>query len=103
VPLEEGRVMSPTAEEISAWLVARVSTLTDLPPEEIDVRAPLSRTGLDSVAVVALASDLETWLGYRFSANPLEDHPTIASLADFLAAEVAESSSPASEKGQGNE
>jgi phthiocerol/phenolphthiocerol synthesis type-I polyketide synthase D len=80
--------MSRSAQEITDWLVARVSDLTGLPPEEIDVQAPLSRSGLDSVAVVALASDLETWLGYRFHANPLEDHPTIASLASFLAEQV---------------
>jgi polyketide synthase 13 len=95
--------MSRSAQEIAQWLVARVSALTGLPPEQIDVRAPLSRTGLDSVAVVALASDLETWLGYRFRANPLEDHPSIASLADFLAGQVATDARPAADKGQGKD
>jgi acyl carrier protein len=95
--------MSRSAQEIAAWLVERVSALTEVPPEAINVQAPLWRTGLDSVAVVALASDLETWLGYRFRANPLEDHPTIASLADFLAEEVAAEAHRAAEKGQGKD
>jgi acyl carrier protein len=81
--------MTPTAEEIRDWIVARVSALTEVPPEEIDVRAPLARHGLDSVTVIALAADLEKWLGYRFRENPLDAHPTIESLAQFLAAEVA--------------
>jgi acyl carrier protein len=95
--------MSRSAEEIADWLVTRVSELTGLAPQEINVQAPLSRTGLDSVAVVALASDLETWLVYRFRANPLEDHPTIASLSGFLAEEVAASTRCAPEKGEGKE
>jgi aryl carrier-like protein len=81
--------MTPTADEIRDWIVARVSALAEVPPEQIDVRAPLMRLGLDSVTAIALAADLERWLGYRFRANPLDAHPTIEALAGFLAAEVA--------------
>jgi acyl carrier protein len=81
--------VSPSAAEIEAWVVARVSRLSGVAPAEVDVRAPLSRHGLDSVALIALAADMEKWLGYRFRSNPLEAHPTIESLARFLAAEVA--------------
>ena len=41
------------------------------------------------VASLSLATDLEKWLGYRFRENPLEAHPTIEALAEFLAGEVA--------------
>jgi acyl carrier protein len=81
--------MTPSAREIEDWLVARVGGLTGLGPQEIDVNESLLRSGLDSVAVAALAADLEAWLGYRFRHNPLEEHPTIASLARFLAEQVA--------------
>jgi acyl carrier protein len=81
--------MTPTADEIQSWIVARVSDLTELPPGEVDVRAPLTSHGVDSVALIALASDLEKWLGYRFRENPLEAHPTIESLSRFLAERVA--------------
>jgi acyl carrier protein len=81
--------MTPTAQEIQDWMVARVANLAGVAPEEIDVRAPLSRHGLDSVALVVLAADLEKWLGYRFRENPLESHPTIESLAQFLGGQVA--------------
>jgi acyl carrier protein len=81
--------VTPSQQEIQDWIVARVSQLTEVPPEEVDVRAPLTRHGLDSVALVALASDLEKWLGYRFRENPLDTHPTIEALARFLAEQVA--------------
>ena len=81
--------MTPSAEEIQDWIAARVSSVTGVAPQEIDVREPLPRYGLDSVAVVALVADLETWLGYRFRENPLDEHPTVESLARFLAEQTA--------------
>jgi acyl carrier protein len=77
--------MTRSAQEIQDRIVAQVSSLTGLPPEEINVREPYRRYGLDSVALVTVVADLETWLGYRFRENPLEDHSTIASLAAYLA------------------
>jgi aryl carrier-like protein len=86
--------VSRSVREIQDWIVARVSALTGIAPEEIDAAEPLLRYGLDSVAVVALAADLETWSGYRFRENPLEAHPTIAALAEFLATQLAAESHP---------
>jgi 8-amino-7-oxononanoate synthase len=80
--------MTPTEAEISDWIVARVSQLTEVPPADVDVRAPLTRYGLDSVALVALATDLEKWLGYRFRENPLDAHPSVEALSRFLAEQV---------------
>jgi acyl carrier protein len=77
--------MTHSAQEIQDRLVAHLSRLTGLPPREIDVTEPYRRYGLDSVAVVTLVADLESWLGCRFRENPLEEHPTIESLARFLA------------------
>lgn len=76
--------MTRTPQDIRDWLVARVSTLTGVPPGEIDPAAPLARHGLDSVALIALAADLEGWLGHPLHENPLERYPTIDALADFL-------------------
>lgn len=81
--------MTPTADEIQDWLVARVAALTGVPPGDVDPAAPFARHGLDSVAVIALVADLEKWLGYRLRENPLDEHPTIESLARYLAERVA--------------
>jgi acyl carrier protein len=67
----------------------RLSRLTGVPAPELDPREPIRRYGLDSVALVAFATDLEEWLGYRFHGNPLDEHPTLESLAAFLAKETA--------------
>lgn len=77
--------MNHSAQEIQDWLVGRISSLTGLAPEAIDVDEPYYRHGLDSVTLVLIFTDLETWLGRRFHENPLEEHPTIASLARYLA------------------
>jgi acyl carrier protein len=82
-----------TADEIQAWIVTRVGALTGIPAEEVDPSAPLTDHGLDSVAVISLAAELERWLGYRFRENPLERHSTIESLARFLAEETRPSGS----------
>jgi len=76
--------MNPSAQEIQDWLVNRISNLTGLAPEAIDVNEPYYRHGLDSVTMVLILTDLETWLGRRFRENPLPEYPTIASLAHFL-------------------
>jgi acyl carrier protein len=81
--------MTPSALEIQQWIVSRVSQQLGVPPEEIDVQASLSRYGMDSVALFVIISDLEKWLGYQFEANPLQTHPTIEKLSQFLAEEVA--------------
>ena len=77
--------MSRSEQEIQDWLVQRVGQLTGTPQDEIDVREPMLRYGLDSVAVVTLTADVEKWVSYRFRENPLEEHLTIAALARFLA------------------
>jgi acyl carrier protein len=81
--------MTRSVQEIQAWIVQRVSGLTGVAQEEIDVAEPYHRYGLDSIAVVVLAADLEAWLGLRFPHNPLQGHSTIASLAQFLAEQSA--------------
>lgn len=85
--------VAPSEDAIRDWIVARVGHLTGVPPGEVDVRAPLTRHGLDSVALIALAADLEKWLGYRFRHNPVDASTTIESLARLLAAEVGKKKS----------
>jgi len=81
--------VTPSPQDIQAWLVAQVSALTGIPPESLDPREPVSHSGLDSVTLVTLSADLENWLGYRFQDNPFEDHPTIEGLSRFLAEQIA--------------
>ena len=77
--------LTPTAQEIEAWIITRISQAVNISPSDVDVRVPLTRYGLDSVAMIALAADLEKWLNYRFRENPLDAQSTIESLARYLA------------------
>ena len=86
--------MTVSAEEIESWLVGRISRASEVAPEDVDRLAPLTSHGLDSVALIALAADLEKWLGYRFRENPLDPHTTIQSLAHFLATELRKANPP---------
>ncbi len=80
--------MTATAQEIQDWIVARINALTGMSAAEIDVEGPIDRLGLDSVQMLVLTADLETWLGFRFRADPLEEHSTIAALARFVAEQI---------------
>ena len=81
------------AEAVQQWLVARVSELTGIPPNEVDVGAPIERAGLDSIQMLRMTADLEDWLGFRFRGDPLDEFPTIAALARFVAAQGGERTS----------
>jgi acyl carrier protein len=87
--VEGSESVSRSAQEIEGWIVDRVARLTGAPPQEVDPHEPVRRYGLDSVALVSLVTDLEEWVGYRFTSNPFDDQPTIAALAAFLADETA--------------
>jgi acyl transferase domain-containing protein/acyl-CoA synthetase (AMP-forming)/AMP-acid ligase II/thioesterase domain-containing protein/acyl carrier protein len=80
---------APTVEAIRAWLVARLAKRLNVTPDEIDVGAPFTRYGLDSLAAVTLAADLEIWLKRRLDATLIYDYPTITLLAGHLATESA--------------
>ena len=51
---------------------------------------PLMSVGLDSIAAVEFADSVSDQLGLAFSAIALFDHPTLDSVASFLAGELEE-------------
>lgn len=85
---------SPRRLEIAAWLAARIAGPLGVRPEEVDVRAPLASFGIGSLRAVRLAAELEEWLGRSLPATLVYDHPTIETLAAFLADEPATTGTP---------
>jgi acyl carrier protein len=85
--------MMVAPEAVQEWIVTRVSELTGIPPNEVDVEAPIERAGLDSIQMLVMTGDLENWLGFRFRGDPLDEFPTIAALARFVAAQGGERTS----------
>ncbi len=82
-----GQDMNTTdIEVIQQWLVTCLAAQLDIAPQEIDVCRPITEYGLDSIAAISLAGDLEDWLGLELSPTLLWDYPVIEILARYLAA-----------------
>ena len=72
-------------DEIERWLVAKISSLSGIKIEDIELQEPFAYYGLDSVAAVSLSGELEDWLGKKLSPTLVYDYPSIAALARHLA------------------
>jgi len=73
------------AAAIQAWLVAKLSELLGIGPQEIDVREPFASYGLGSAELVGLSGELAEWLGRQLPAELAYECPTIEALAGHLA------------------
>jgi len=76
-----------TITEIQAWLVSYLAELLEIEPDEVEVKIPFERYGLDSSAAVGMTGDLEEWLGYELDPTLIYDYPTIEALAAYLSEE----------------
>ncbi len=74
----------PSPAEIQAWLVSYLANLLSVADEDVDVKIPFERYGLDSSAAVGLTGDLEDWLGHEIEPTLLYDYPTIESLVKYV-------------------
>lgn len=73
-----------TTKDIQDWLIARVSDLTGLEDESLDVDQSFSNYGLSSKDAVVLSGDLEELLGRRLPPTLAYEYPSIAALAQYL-------------------
>ena len=76
---------APSATQIETWLLQRLRERLGPEAEEIDPRLPFSYYGLDSLDAVALASELENWLGVPVAPDLAWDYPTAHAVSVFLA------------------
>jgi acyl carrier protein len=77
----------PTAAEIQAWLVSYLAELLEINPDEVNVKIPFDRYGLDSSVAMGLTGELEAWVGRKFDSTLLYHYPIIEPLAQHLAEE----------------
>jgi acyl carrier protein len=78
---------SKSATEIQAWIVAYLAELLGVDSDELDVKIPFDRYGLDSVAAIGMTGELENWLGCPIDPTLIYDYPTIESFAQHLTEE----------------
>ncbi len=75
----------PQSEEaIRTWLISKISELTDVDPQDIDVQQPFAYYGLDSRQAAILSGELQDWLGCRLPPTLVYDYPNIEVLARYL-------------------
>ena len=79
-----------SAEEVERWLAEELSAKLKILPSDFDVRQPFTNYGLDSVQMVGLIGDLETYLGRSLQPTLAWDYPTTETLAKFLATDSDE-------------
>lgn len=77
-----------TAAEIERWLAEELSAKLKILPSDFDVGQPFTSYGLDSVQMVGLIGDLETYLGRSLQPTLAWDYPTTETLAKFLATDT---------------
>jgi amino acid adenylation domain-containing protein len=76
-------------EPLALWLRRRAAARLDVGEEEIDPHRPLTRYGLDSLAAVELAHEIEAELGVELPLATLLASPGLADLAARLEAALA--------------
>lgn len=77
--------MANSQVEILAFLVHRLAELAKVEEAAVDVTAPFTSYGLDSLDAVIMAQDLEDWLGFEVSPTLVWDYPHPQALAHYLA------------------
>lgn len=82
-------------EQIEHWLVQRFLQVPGTTPAEIALDRPFTDYAFDSVIAVAIGRDLSDWLGQDLPITVFWDHPSIASLAQALAAHDGQGGGPA--------
>jgi len=75
---------TPRAADPTAWLRSLVSECLSVPAQDLDLRTPLTRYGLDSMAAVELTAAIATALDRELPDSLLFDYPDIESLARAL-------------------
>ena len=75
--------------ELRGLLASILGRELGMPASAIDLERPFPELGLDSMMAMTVLRETKKALGVDLSATMLWDHPTIASLAGFLAEAVA--------------
>jgi acyl carrier protein len=76
--------MQADVASLENWMCQRVAKVVGIESNRIDKNKNLGRLGLDSMALVGLAAELEQHLGRPVPADIIAEHPTIAAIAAAL-------------------
>ncbi len=74
-----------TIQHLEQWFVTRIAGALEIAPEEVDIDAPLSDHGIDSLSALTMTGELEKMLERKLPATLFWEYPTIARLSKQLA------------------
>jgi acyl carrier protein len=72
--------------EAVEWIVGYLTKRLDNPPSALQLEAPFSQLGIDSMFAVVMSEDISAWTGVESPSNLLYQYPTINELARYIAA-----------------
>jgi acyl carrier protein len=78
-----------TPEAIQAWLIQQFAQQLQIEPDQVDIKTPFERYGIDSSQVLIIAGKAEKAFGFKLSPTLLWHYPTIESLSHRLVEEFA--------------
>lgn len=74
-------------QEVETWLRERIAKEIKISPQAVPVNVPFTNFGLDSIMIVTLAVDLETWLDISLDPTIFWQFPSIDALTKWLISE----------------
>ena len=91
IPARDWSHLSPTEvrDEFETGLRSIVARELRIPESELETERPLAELGLNSLMAMAIRHEAEMFVGIELSATMLFNHPTVVSLANYLAKIVA--------------
>lgn len=74
-----------TETEIQQWIIAKVASEFEMETNEIDIDTPLPEYGIDSITIVHITTEIESWLDISLDATTMYNYTTIKDLSAFVA------------------
>lgn len=81
----ESRQPDRFAEAVE-WIVTYLTKRLDNAPATLQLDAPFTQFGIDSMFAVVMSEDISVWTGVESPSNLLYQYPTINDLARYIAA-----------------
>ncbi|WP_024877508.1 acyl carrier protein [Saccharomonospora piscinae] len=78
-----------SSERVGTWLVQQVSGFSGVAVDEIDVAAPLSEYGLNSVSALAICAAIEDEYEIEIEPTLLWDVESVSALTDAVVARLS--------------
>jgi acyl carrier protein len=76
---------SPSVNDICEWLTGYLAKTLRIECDEIDLETKFDTYSMDSLVLVVMTEDLGEWMGKPIDPTVPFEHPTIQSLAEYLA------------------